>query len=123
MIRSPSCDSWRAGIAVCLGLALSLFLPVALRGEGADPAAARVNTLYDALLRTMKQAKSKGRYDKLAPVLAKTYDLRLMSRIAVGQDWDALSAPQRQGIVNAFTRMTTATYVSTASPARRLKSN
>jgi phospholipid transport system substrate-binding protein len=115
MIRSQLFDSWRACIAVCLGLALSLFLPVALHGEGADPAAARVNTFYDALLQTMKQAKQlglRGRYDKLAPVLAKTYDLPLMSRIAVGQNWDAISAPQRQGIVNAFTRMTTATYAN-----------
>jgi phospholipid transport system substrate-binding protein len=86
-----------------------------LHSEGADPAAARVSTLYDTLLQTMKQAKQlglKGRYDKLAPVLAKTYDLPLMSRIAVGQSWDTLSASQRQSIVNAFTRMTTATYAN-----------
>jgi phospholipid transport system substrate-binding protein len=115
MSRSPSFSSWRASTAVCLVLALSLFLPVALHSEGADPAAARVSTLYDALLQTMKQAKQlglKGRYDKLAPVLAKAYDLPLMSRIAVGRSWDALSAPQRQSIVNAFTRMTTATYAT-----------
>lgn len=112
--RAPLFGS-RRGIAVCLGLALSLFPPGVLRSEGAEPAAARVSALYDALLQTMKQARQlglKGRYDKLAPVLAKTYDLPLMSRIAVGQSWDALAAPQRQSIVNAFTRMTTATYAS-----------
>jgi phospholipid transport system substrate-binding protein len=112
--RAQPYGSWR-GFAVCLGLALSLFLPVALHGEATDPAAARVSALYDALLQTMKQARQlglKGRYDKLTPVLAKTYDLPLMSRIAVGQSWDALSAPQRQSIVNAFTRMTTATYAN-----------
>lgn len=112
--RAPLFGSWRS-VAVRLGLALSLFLPGALRCEGAEPAAARVSALYDALLQTMKQAKQlglKGRYDKLAPVLAQTYDLPLMSRIAVGQSWDALSAPQRQSVVNAFTRMTTATYAS-----------
>ena len=112
--RAPLFGSWRS-VAVRLGLALSLFVPGALRCEGAEPAAARVSALYDALLQTMKQAKQlglKGRYDKLAPVLAQTYDLPLMSRIAVGQNWDALSAPQRQSVVNAFTRMTTATYAS-----------
>jgi phospholipid transport system substrate-binding protein len=111
---TQSFGSWR-GLAVCLGVALSLFLPVALHSEGADPAAARVSTLYDALLQIMKQAKQlglQGRYDKLAPVLAKTYNLPLMSRIAVGQSWDALSAPQKQSIVTAFTRMTTATYAN-----------
>ena len=99
MSRSPSFSSWRASIAVCLALALSLFLPVALHSEGADPAAARVNILYDALLQTMKQAKQlglRGRYDKLAPVLAKTYDLPLMSRIAV---WP-LSSPSPSEIVS-----------------------
>ena len=92
----------RRGIGLCLGFALSLVLSGTLHSEGVDPAAARVSALYDALLQTMKHA----------PVLAKTYDLPLMSRIAVGQSWDALSAPQRQSIVNAFTRMTTATYAS-----------
>jgi 2TM domain len=47
--RAQPYGSWR-GFAVCLGLALSLFLPAALHSEGADPAAARVSTLYDALL-------------------------------------------------------------------------
>ena len=35
-----------------------------------------------------------------------------MSKIAVGQSWSTLSAPQQLSIVNAFTRMTTATYAS-----------
>ena len=63
----------------------------------------------------MKQADQlglKGRYDKLAPVVAKTYDLASMSRIAVGQSWSTLPPQQQASIVNAFTRMTTATYAS-----------
>jgi phospholipid transport system substrate-binding protein len=44
--------------------------------------------------------------------LAKTYDLPLMTRIAVGQNWDALTPEQQKAIVNAFTRMTIATYAS-----------
>ena len=102
---------------VTAGLGITLLLLLASPGfsAGGDPAATRVNSLYAALLDTMKQAKQlgiKGRYDKLAPVLSKTYDLPLMSKIAVGQSWDALSAAQREGIINAFTRMTTATYAS-----------
>jgi phospholipid transport system substrate-binding protein len=104
-----------ACIAAALALALFLLMPSNGYGESADPAASRINNLYDALLDTMKQAKQlglKGRYDKLAPVLAKSYDLASMSRIAVGQSWSTLSAPQQLGIVDAFTRMTTATYAS-----------
>jgi len=90
-------------------------MPVTGRGEGADSAASSINSLYGALLDTMKQAKQlglKGRYDKLAPVLTKTYDLTSMSKIAVGQSWSTLTPPQQQSIVNAFARMTTATYAS-----------
>jgi phospholipid transport system substrate-binding protein len=102
-------------IVVSLKLALFLIAPINAYGQSADPAASRINSLYDALLDTMKQAKQlglKGRYDKLAPVLSKTYDLASMSQIAVGQSWNTLPPPQQLGIVNAFSRMMTATYAS-----------
>jgi phospholipid transport system substrate-binding protein len=102
----------RASIVVAVGLALWILAPVC---QAADPAAAPISSLYDTLLDLMKQAKElgvKGRYDKLVPVLRKTYDLPSMSRMAVGQSWGTLSAPQQQSIVAAFTRMTTATYAS-----------
>jgi phospholipid transport system substrate-binding protein len=104
-----------APIIVSLGLALSLLSPIKGYGESADPAASRINSFYGALLDTMKQAKQlglKGRYDRLAPVLAKTYDVASMSRIAVGQSWNTLSATQQLSITHAFARMTTATYAS-----------
>ena len=115
MTASSAMSRRGACIAVALALALFLLMPSNGYGESADPAASRINSLYDALLDTMKQAKQlglKGRYDKLAAVLAKSYDLASMSRIAVGQSWSTLSAPQQLAIVNAFTRMTTATYAS-----------
>jgi phospholipid transport system substrate-binding protein len=63
----------------------------------------------------MKQAKQlgvKGRYDKLSPVLAKTYDLPMMSKLAVGPAWSTLTPQQQAAITTAFTRMTVATYAS-----------
>jgi phospholipid transport system substrate-binding protein len=105
----------RAASVLTLGLMLSLAASFNLVAQGADPATQRVSSLSDALLDTMKQAKElgvKGRYDKLSPVLAKTYDLPLMTRIAVGQNWAALTPEQQKAIVAAFTRMTTATYAS-----------
>jgi phospholipid transport system substrate-binding protein len=104
-----------APVIVLLGFALCLLSPIKGYGESADPAASRVNSFYGALLDTMKQAKQlgiKGRYDRLAPVLDKTYDVASMSRIAVGQSWSTLSAQQQQSITKAFERMTTATYAS-----------
>jgi len=102
-------------IVASLAMALTFLLPANGFATAGDAAATRVDSLYTTLLNTMKQAKQlgiKGRYDKLAPVLGSTYDLALMSKIAVGQNWNALSAAEQQSIVTAFARMTTATYAS-----------
>jgi phospholipid transport system substrate-binding protein len=102
-------------MVVSVAVALLFLLPTSGFSAAGDPAATRVDTLYNALLDTMKQAKQlgiKGRYAKLAPVLSNAYDLPLMSRIAVGQNWASLSPAEQQSIVAAFARMTTATYAS-----------
>jgi phospholipid transport system substrate-binding protein len=103
------------GVVAASAVALCFLLSINAISAAGDPAATRVVSFYAALLETMKQAKQlgiKGRYNKLAPVLGSAYDLPLMSRIAVGQNWAALSPAEQQGIVAAFTRMTTATYAS-----------
>ena len=102
-------------IVASLAIALAFLLPANGFAAAGDAAATRVDSFYTALLNTMKQAKQlgiKGRYDKLAPVLGSTYDLALMSKIAVGQNWNSLSAAEQQSIVAAFARMTTATYAN-----------
>ena len=63
----------------------------------------------------MKQGRQlgmKGRYDNLAPVLFKTYDVPLMARIAVGPTWDTMQPLQQSRVVDAFSRMMVATYAS-----------
>jgi phospholipid transport system substrate-binding protein len=77
--------------------------------------AARVNGFYSALLDTMKQAKrlgAKGRYDKLFPVIMMTFDVTGMMRIAAGAGWETASPAQQTALVEAFSRMMTATYAS-----------
>jgi phospholipid transport system substrate-binding protein len=115
MIGLKALFNRRAASALILGLMLPLTASSNLAAQGTDPATQRVSSLSDALLDTMKQAKElgvKGRYDKLSPVLAKTYDLPLMTRIAVGPNWATLTPEQQKAVVAAFTRMTTATYAS-----------
>ena len=51
-----------------------------------------------------------GRFNALAPVLAKTYDIASMSRIAVGQSWETLQPDQQAAVTDAFGRMMFATY-------------
>jgi phospholipid transport system substrate-binding protein len=90
-------------------------LPFAANGEPAGSAADRIGTLYGTLIETMQQAKQlgiKGRFDRLAPVLADTYDVASMSRTAVGQSWGALNPAQQAGIIDAFTRMLIANYAN-----------
>jgi phospholipid transport system substrate-binding protein len=101
-------------IPTLLAAALLAVAPLAVRGQSDDPAA-RVNAFYGALLDTMKQAKAlgpRGRYDKLFPIVAKTFDVPSMTRIASGPGWQAATAAQQAALVDAFSRMMTATYAA-----------
>ncbi len=73
----------------------------------------RSTALNAKLLDTMKQAQQlgvQGRFNALAPVLAKTYDIASMSRMAVGQSWETLQPDQQAAVTDAFARMMFATY-------------
>ena len=85
-------------------------------GEDANASVtAPIRAFYDALLDVMKRAKTlgiKGRYDALAPVIEATFDLPAMTRIAVGQRWTSMPKDTQSALVEAFSRMTIATYAS-----------
>jgi phospholipid transport system substrate-binding protein len=100
---------------VIAAIVLALLVSAPARGESADPAGSRVNGFYQVLLSTMQQGKQlglKGRYEKLAPALSKTYDLASMAKTAVGPSWSEFTPEQQRELVKAFTRMTIATYAS-----------
>jgi phospholipid transport system substrate-binding protein len=114
MVRGSMSMRWRRGAALALA-GFAALAPVAASAQGADSPTVRIDGLYVALVETMKQGKQlgmKGRYDRLAPILFKTYDVPLMARIAVGPSWDAMSPAQQQGVIEAFSRMIIATYAS-----------
>jgi phospholipid transport system substrate-binding protein len=80
-----------------------------------DSAVKLVRAFYDALLAVMKQAKElgvRGRYDRLAAPIRATFDLAAMTRIAVGADWNAIPPAQQSALIDAFTRLTIATYAN-----------
>jgi phospholipid transport system substrate-binding protein len=86
---------------------------VLAQAAAADPAAQQVSRLDEALLATMRQAKSlgpKGRFTKLEPVISQVFDLPTMTRFAVGPTWNTLQPAEQQELVRAFSRMTVATY-------------
>jgi phospholipid transport system substrate-binding protein len=84
---------------------------------GADPAApaAVIRRFYGSLLAVMKAAKALSfdqRYARLAPAIAATFNLPLMTRIAVGPDWTQLTAAQQQLLEQAFARYTISEYAA-----------
>jgi phospholipid transport system substrate-binding protein len=100
-----------------------LVLPLAI---AAAPRAARavaaggeavsvIQRFYAQLLAEMQRAKHltfDQRYAILAPAIGQTFDLALMTRIAVGPAWAQLPPEQQRRIFAAFTRYTVANYAS-----------
>jgi phospholipid transport system substrate-binding protein len=96
-----------------------LFLALGILSAGAparaDSATALIKRLNDTLLATMQSAKNlgyAGRYDKLAPVLENTFDMNFMTQYSAGRYWRKLTAEQKKKLVEAFSRLTIATYAS-----------
>ena len=94
-------------------LVLLLLLPMAPDARAqADPRAI-IQSFYDVLLSTMKEAQQlgfKGRYQRLEPAVLRAYDLPFMIQIAVGPSWSQLNDQQRQRLVLAFTHYSVAQY-------------
>ncbi|HWD58879.1 MAG TPA: ABC transporter substrate-binding protein [Stellaceae bacterium] len=80
---------------------------------GAAPAV--IQRFYDALLAVMKAAKHLSfdqRYQILASIIGQTYNLALMSRLAVGPEWAHMQPPQQQAVTDAFSRYTISVYAN-----------
>jgi phospholipid transport system substrate-binding protein len=74
-----------------------------------------IEQLHGALLEVMQAADRlgyAGRYERLEPVLERSYDFPLMARVAVGRAWGDLSDEQRARLVELFARMSMATYAA-----------
>jgi phospholipid transport system substrate-binding protein len=78
----------------------------------ADPAAAPVQTLDEALLKSMRAGATATmqRYRLLEPVIEQVFDLPLMMRVSVGPPWTGFSADEQKALIAAFTRYTAANY-------------
>ena len=81
--------------------------------EPNDPAAKQIVAFHETLLDSMKQAKQlgvNGRYNKLKPVIERTFDLSAMTGAAVGPDFASLPSADQRALIQAFDRMTVASY-------------
>ena len=103
--------------SICVALLMAA-APTALllpsrpaQAQAADPASGQVQAFYDALLASMKAGGTpKSRYEKLKPVVEKTFDLPAMTATAVGPSWASLSDADKKALTDAFSRMTIANY-------------
>lgn len=100
-----------AFFAAAAALALVAIHPA----SAAADAKATVDAFDSSLLDVMKNAQKlgyQGRFDKFDPVITKTYDLPLMTRISVGPQWSSLSPDQQAKVIDAFKKLSIATYAS-----------
>lgn len=106
-------DDWRGKIAsLCLALLVAVGLSTPGSAAVSNPGDS-VQSFYNVLLANMQQGRmlgESGRYAKLAPVVGRTFDLPLMTRLAVGPAWETLPPAEQQRVQAAFAHYVTATY-------------
>ncbi|MDP4796065.1 MAG: ABC transporter substrate-binding protein [Rhodospirillales bacterium] len=93
-------------------LLVSLLLPLP---AWADTAGEHVAQFQAGLISVMKDAEKlgvKGRYEQLEPLIKKTFHLNLMAGLSAGQYWNQADSNQQNRLVEAFTKMSTATLAT-----------
>lgn len=81
--------------------------------QAPDPARTTVQTLSDGLIATMKAGKKAGFAGRVAiigPVVDRSFDMPLLTRLAVGTVWTTTSAADRSALVAALRRLTVSQY-------------
>jgi phospholipid transport system substrate-binding protein len=85
--------------------------PVAIASEPTGT----VEQLHAGLIAIMKAGKTatfRQRYEMIAPVVSRTFDLEMILRQAVGPRWSSLPPDQQAALGDAFRRYTIASYVA-----------
>lgn len=105
----------RRRFLLALGVATGALSSGATGLRAEDAAVARIRRFSDVLIATMKQAQqlsAPGRYQRLRPVIAQTFDVGTMIRIAVGPAWNSISGGQRAALQREFSDFIAATYAN-----------
>jgi phospholipid transport system substrate-binding protein len=86
-----------------------------IHAAGASEITEPIELLDAGLLRVMKAGKAapfQQRYDLLAPLVIRAFDLDFILQSAVGAAWGSLPADQQAALKTAFQRYSIATYVA-----------
>jgi phospholipid transport system substrate-binding protein len=106
--------AWRA-VGVGLLLALCALPAAALAGADAEAEALVKRTAEDTL-RTLERRRAEldgnptAIYDLVGNKLAPHFDFELITRSAVGRDWNKASADQRRLLIKSFRELLVSTY-------------
>lgn len=95
--------------------ALLAFCAGATSAQPNPAAVATVDRLHAALVDIMRNAKSlgfEGRRERIEPVILESFDLRFITRFALGRYWSKLSDSQKDGVTEVFSRWTVAQYAA-----------
>jgi len=81
--------------------------------QGVSSAKQIVDKFQQELIAVMKNGKKlgySGRYEKLKDPVSNSHDLAKIARIVVGKEWEKLTEPQQQQLVDVFSRLSIASY-------------
>jgi len=101
-----------AGVTFLLAIAFASLAPLPAAGAGPTEAIRRLN---GELLDTMQRATTlgiKGRYQKLEPIVFKTFDVPYMARLSIGPSWASLTPDQKKRAARAYGRYVAAVYAT-----------
>jgi len=79
------------------------------------PAATVIQNFYDTLAATMKEGQTlgfDGRSEKLKPAIEAAFNLPLMARYAVANNWSKASGEEQKRLIHSFSAFSVATYAS-----------
>jgi phospholipid transport system substrate-binding protein len=104
---------------------LGFFLVLPMMARAAETAApeAPIRALNDGLLTVMKSGEAKAgggmvfarRFEMLAPVIDRVFDLATILRNCVGPRWAGLAEAERRTLLAAFRHFTIASYIANFS--------
>jgi phospholipid transport system substrate-binding protein len=97
------------------GAILACIASVSFAEKDAGKARATVDDLHRALIEVMKNADRlgyAGRYEKLEPVVRKSFNFEAVSQVSLGGHWNKLTREQKKAFIEKLTRLSLATYAS-----------
>jgi len=105
--------SLTAKLVILLAAVFCVPLADSALAAASDPAVTPVQTLTDALLKSMRAGTTISmteRYKQLEPVIDQVFAMPLVTRLAVGPEWAKFPPDQQKALIAAYTRFTVANY-------------